>query len=162
MTAACPACRLEWKSWRWITRRSGRELEVGDLTALVIRAIYAICANSAILPETHPEWVLKTSEITAAAKTIVEDDELDFDAEHINSRRVGKVLGKLRIGTAGREAGRGARRWKVTQKDLDTWQRAYLLTLPSVLQGYLGASGANGGHGANGAEPDIDLRRVTL
>jgi hypothetical protein len=134
------------------------DLEIGDLTALIIRAINAVCAMNAINEKTPP-ITLKTAEITAAAQQIVADDELDFDQDMITSRRVGRVLGKMRLASGGRQSGRGARQWVVTYRDLEKWTLAYGLELPDELKRHVPSppvNGVNGGNGVNGATPDFE------
>lgn len=103
------------------------ELESGDLTVLVIRALCRSVGSdisdirdvSDIKGEDKP-WTLKTSQITDTAKEIAEELELDIKLEDITSRRIGRVLGKMRFKKA-REGGKGTRLWQVSSDELQGW-----------------------------------------
>jgi hypothetical protein len=58
---------------------------------------------------------------------------IDVDPCRVTNRRVGCVLGRLRIQKAPRPGGRGSRRWLVTRDDLYRWATAYGLPLPPAL-----------------------------
>jgi len=75
------------------------DLEGNDLTVLVIRALCqrAMNAISAISKGTPHEWDWKTSDITAAAKNLALEFEMDIDPERITSKRAGRVLGSMRL-----------------------------------------------------------------
>lgn len=136
-------------------------LEIGDLTMLVIRstirAISAVCAVSAIKPATPPPWEVKTSDLVSHAKELIEDEELDFDPEYVTSRRVGRVLGKLRVKSAPRSGGKGGRGWEVSGKHLQQWEASYLVTLPNEILGLLTINGPNGSNGPNGTHPNMSV-----
>jgi hypothetical protein len=108
------------------------EMESSDLTALVIRALChcAITAMSAVDIVTPSKfWILKTEDIMAAAKTIVQESELDLDSEKVTSRRVGRVLGQMRLTKEPRPGGKGSRLWHVSLADLHRWTTLY--SIPS-------------------------------
>jgi len=139
------------------------DLELSDLTALVIRAlchcaISAINAISAISKETPPCWDFKTAQIKEAAIEIAKDE--DGDIEYVNnSRRIGRVLGSMRLGKVPRPGGKGSRTWRVTLNDLGRWTTTYGLKLPDELQSTPhftnGTNGINGTNGTDTPLPDI-------
>jgi Domain of unknown function (DUF3854) len=103
------------------------DMESGDLTVLVIRALCrgAGCDISDIrdvsdIKREGKPWTLKTSQITETAKEIAEELELDIKLEDITSRRIGRVLGKMRFKKA-REGGKGTRLWQVSADELQDW-----------------------------------------
>ena len=74
------------------------DLEMPDLTSLVIRGICDICDITAISDiNTERGRTFKTKDITEKIISIVKDDEIDIDPENINSRRVGRTLSNLRL-----------------------------------------------------------------
>lgn len=104
-----------------------RQLEGADMTALVIRAICE-CADCDVgtlrdvwdvnsEPSAETKIFILTRDITAAARTIAETDELDVDLEKIESRRIGRTLGRLRIQKA-TESGTHRKGWKISQREL--------------------------------------------
>lgn len=112
------------------------DLESGDLTTLVIRtlcycAISAINAISAISEETPSDLVLTTAQVMLVARAVAKRD--DGDLERITNRRIGRVLGRMRLEKVPRPGGKGSRRWRVTLGDLERWTAAYGLTLPAPL-----------------------------
>jgi hypothetical protein len=103
------------------------DMESGDLTVLVIRALCRVagCDISDIrdvsdIKGEGKTWTLKTSQITETAKEIAEELELDVKLEDITSRRIGRVLGKMRFKKA-RESGKGTRLWQVSPEELQGW-----------------------------------------
>ena len=62
----------------------------------------------------------------------------DVDISRITNRRVGRVLGRLRLRQAPRPGGRGSRRWAVTLGDLAWWGLAYGLPMPTFVSGAVG------------------------
>ena len=136
------------------------ELESGDLTALVIRAlcqvaVTAVTAVTAVKKETPREWILKTEDITATAKVIATESEEDVDPERITSRRVGRVLSRMRLKQEPRPKRQGSRQWRVTVSDLKRWAESYGLqdSLPPFANG---GNGANGSNGANGQDSEAE------
>jgi Domain of unknown function (DUF3854) len=136
------------------------ELESADITALVIRAlcqcaINAISAIRAINLETHKffkEEVFKTADVVAAAKYVIGESELDIDPETVTNRRVGRVLGRMRLRQEPRSGGQGSRLWKVTLNDLLKWTELYSVPFPDSLH----ANGTNGFNGSNGTTNGVD------
>jgi hypothetical protein len=117
-------------------QRERPELEVSDLTALVIRALVQLAARdisdisaiSDITQETH-SLHFETSKVTDAAVKIAQDNELDIDPDYITSRRVGRILGKMRLRKE-REAGKGTRKWALSLRDLHRWTLSYAIPIP--------------------------------
>jgi hypothetical protein len=125
------------------------EMESGDLTALVIRALChcAVSAISAVANGTPPKtWILKTADITAAAKVVAADSELDIDPDRVTSRRVGRVLSRMRLEQIPRPGGHGSRLWRASAGDLQRWATLYAVPLPDPLS----VNGTNGFNGTNG------------
>ncbi len=144
-------------------QRERPDIEVSDLTVLLIRglcerAISAIKTVSAINPPTA--WELKTADITDAVKRIAEESEVDIDLEWVTSRRVGRLLGKLRFDKVSRSGGKGGRHWRIALVDLVRYATTYGLPLPDELNalvpnanqsgGSLPVNGSNGTNGTNG------------
>ena len=126
--------RMEALSVAYQRERSG--LETDDLTTLVIHAmcccaVSAIRAVSANSGETPSEFVFTTAQITAFVQTITQRNE--GDPNYVTSRRIGRVLGQMRLEKAPRPGGKGSRRWRVTLGDLARWTAAYGLPLPGPL-----------------------------
>lgn len=92
-------------------------------------AISDVCAISDVNTETPTVWELKTEEITEATKKVAVELEMDIDPERITSRRVGRVLGSLRL-TKSREKGRGTRGWRLSRHDLQRLAKSYCVALP--------------------------------
>jgi Domain of unknown function (DUF3854) len=110
------------------------DLEAGDMTALVLMALVACCANHANRAGEPAHWILETSEVTAAAKKIAVDIESTLSPDQIDSRRVGMALNKMRIRKHPRPSGKGRRKWEVSQADLQRWSLAYGISLPEQLR----------------------------
>ena len=126
--------RMETLSVAYQRERSG--LETDDLSTLVIRAmcycaVSAIRAVSANSGEAPSEFVFTTAQITAFVQTITQRNE--GDPNYVTSRRVGRVLGQMRLEKAPRPGGKGGRRWRITRADLARWTAAYGLPLPGPL-----------------------------
>jgi hypothetical protein len=116
-------------------QRERSDLESGDLTTLVIQALcaYTISAINGEAPSAW-EWVLTTQEITHIAQLITRVN--DGDPDCITNRRVGRVLGRMRLEKTHRPGGQGSHRWRVTLGGLERWTAAYGLPLPSSLISY--------------------------
>jgi hypothetical protein len=94
--------------------------ESGDLTALVIRALWKRFEQScAIVPSTSLEIpvFVTTKEVTEAVKEIATEIEADIDLEKVTSRVIGRILSKLRLPKARSDGGKG-RGWNVIGADL--------------------------------------------
>lgn len=123
--------RLEALSFDYQAERV--DLEVGDLTAIVIRALcrYAVNDVSDVKKETLSEsFSFGTSVITKAAKEVAEEIEADIDQEVITARRVGRVLAKMRLRSDRTAKRRG---WRITTGELLGWLTAYGISVPEEL-----------------------------
>lgn len=105
-----------------------QEFESGDLTVLVVRALCRCAQLDPADPEDinglerrAVEWVLKTAQITDAARALAEELELDMEAEHITARRVGRTLGKMRLRQAKRVSARDTKGWRLGAEELKGW-----------------------------------------
>jgi hypothetical protein len=110
------------------------DLEIGDLTAVVIRALcrYADKADCAVNAETSERsFSFKTATITKEAKEVVDEIEADMDPDAVTSRRVGRVLGKMRLKPDRTSKAKG---WRMSEGDLLGWLVAYGLPIPEALQ----------------------------
>lgn len=105
--------RIEALSHAYQSERS--TLEATDMTALTARAL-AKCLGD------KDSDVISTKDITAAAKQIAEDDELDIDAEYITSKRIGRILAKMRFK---KDKNTSKRAWVIELKDIDRWSTSY-------------------------------------
>ena len=92
-------------------------VEAGDMTALVIRALGMIVGklvrNEGELSEhsEHSElyrkrYFILTSIIAAAAQLLIQTNELDIDIDRVTTIRVGRALTKMRL-TNARQPGSG-------------------------------------------------------
>lgn len=127
--------RLEEMSWRYQQEENG-ELQSSDLTLLVLQGMCKLAAaksdindNSDVATST---WIFSTLQITEASQAFAENTEADVDKESITSRKVGRLLGKLRLRKT-REAGKGTRQWQITLTELERWARVYGIHLPAEL-----------------------------
>jgi hypothetical protein len=123
--------RLEALSVAYQEERA--DLEIGDLTALVIRALcrYVVTDVYDVSKETpDTAFSFGTSAVTKLAKDLAEEIEADIDPESITSRRVGRVLGKMRLKTDRTTKRRG---WKMSLGDLLGWLTAYGIPAPDEL-----------------------------
>ena len=143
-------------------------VEMSDLTALVIRALGMIVgkmvmderansANSANSANLSKRQFITTQTITAAAQTLIEAHELDYDSAHVTTRRVGLVLKKMRLESS-RPSRTAKRGWMVSLNDVVRWANSYGLEvkaitgisaqLPNILHDVVGAVGEVGAVGA--------------
>jgi hypothetical protein len=124
------------------------DFESGDLTRLVISAISAIFAISAILSDTP----LSTKQITDKAKEMAEEDETGIDPEKINSKRVGWILKRLRLKKDGRQDGKRGWQWMIKTADVERWRVAYSIG-ESGKRLPVGENGENGENGEMAETP---------
>jgi hypothetical protein len=113
------------------------ELESNDLTRLVLRSI--VRSIDADIEEPYSiekikqkgrEWCLSTDQITKNAHFLIEKEELDFNVETTNSKRIGKKISALRIRKDDKTKTRG---WSLTLSDLKSLLASYsLLELPEL------------------------------
>ena len=73
--------------------------------------------------------MITTAQIVQVAKAVAKRE--DGDSDRITDRRVGRVLGRMRLQKTPRPGGKGSRRWRVTLGDLQRWTAAYGLILPA-------------------------------
>ncbi len=110
------------------TQKERPALERSNLTALVIRAlcqctgasIASIPSISSIRMEKGNTpiakcWTLTTADITAAAITLAQDGDSEGETDHITSKRVGRILARLRLE---KDPDTSIRAWKLTADQL--------------------------------------------
>lgn len=107
------------------------DFESGDLTQLTVKALLrcmktSVSSVSSVASIKKGEsvkcWTLKTKDITEAAKAVVTEEELDMDPERLTSRRLGRVLGRLRLE---KNSDTSKRAWLVKETDLDRLSLAF-------------------------------------
>ena len=148
-------------------QKERRQLESGDTTALIIRAlikclgcdVVTLCDPCDVTLErvTDDKEFIRTADIETAAKEIAAADELDIDLEKLDSRQIGRILGKLRF-EKGNEGGTHKKGWKVSRRELARFVRAHGLAtdnshisnVTSVTEGHNVTSDAD----ASGISPD--------
>ena len=127
--------RLEAMSWHYQQEETA-EQQSSDLTLLILQAICKLAADKSDIKDNSDisltTWTFSTSQISEAAQTVAEGIEADIDKESITSRKVGRLLGKLRLRKT-REAGRGTRQWQTTLAELERWAAVYGIHLPVEL-----------------------------
>jgi hypothetical protein len=130
------------------------DLETSDTTGLLLQAL----CHCAIVPlgpcgplkSDTGVFTVTTSEVTEAFETVAEEEEADISwmGERAGcSRRIGKLLARLRFARAPRPGGVGSRRWRVELEDLYHRMIAYGLEVPSELLRLIPTNGPNGPHG---------------
>ena len=137
--------RLDALSVNYQTERP--DLETSDLTALVIRGLMACVAgvirgsdvsDVSDIGDINREsshssiFTFKTSRITDMTRLVAETMESDVSDDYINSRRVGRALGKMRL-EKDREGGKGTRQWKVPLWELERWGLTYGIPLADYI-----------------------------
>jgi hypothetical protein len=127
--------RLEEMSWRYQQEETS-DLQSSDLTLLVLQAMCKLAAAKSDIKDKSDvaasTWTFSTFQINEAAQAVAENTEADIDKESITSRKVGRLLGKLRLRKT-REAGKGTRQWQITLAELERWARVYGIHLPVEL-----------------------------
>jgi hypothetical protein len=119
------------------------EFETNDMTRLVVRTICTICTNSTISFTDEGIYTLETAEIAKEAKKLATDDEYGVDPENINSKRVAKILSRLRLKQP-KERKRGeARKWIVPNGEMVRWKLVYSINEEKT-EPYQETNGANG------------------
>lgn len=112
-------------------------LQTGDLSRLVVLGLCKCAANDLKqkgitgIDGKYPPFTFRTETITQATVQVANEQEADIDADKITSRRVGRVLGKLRFKPD--KAGGGKRQWIVTLDDLRRWAQVYAIPLDETL-----------------------------
>lgn len=112
-------------------QRERPDFESGDLTRLTVKALLR-CTETSVSSvlsmasikyrEGAKCWALKTKDITEAAKAVVTEEELDLDPERVTSRRLGRVLGRLRLE---KNPDTSKRSWLVKETDLASLSLAF-------------------------------------
>ena len=124
--------RLEEMSWRYQQEETSY-LQSSDLTLLVLQGMCKLAAVKSDIKDNSDvaisAWTFSTSQISEAAQTVAENNEADVDKESITTRKIGRLLGKLRLRKT-REAGKGTRQWQITLAELQRWARVYGIHLP--------------------------------
>jgi len=124
--------RLEEMSWRYQQEETG-DLQSNDLTLLILQGLCKLAADKSDIKDMSDipvtPWTFSTAQISEAAQAIAENVEADIDKESITSRKVGRLLGKLRLHKT-REAGKGTRQWQITLQELERWATVYGIHLP--------------------------------
>jgi Domain of unknown function (DUF3854) len=100
------------------------DFESADLTRLAVQALIR-CTETSVSSMFSVSsinkvggtkcWILKTKDITEAAQGLVVENELDLDPERVTSRRLGRVLGRLRLE---KNPDTSKRAWLVKETDL--------------------------------------------
>ena len=120
------------------------DLEATDPTRLAIMALGEMFALSV------SELIeFTTADLTQRINRLAQETEVVNEGEDFtNSRRVGRLLGRLRLRSAPR--GKTRRGWRITRAELDALARSYSMDLGNQL---------NGGNGGNGetAVPDAAI-----
>ncbi|HEV7893895.1 MAG TPA: DUF3854 domain-containing protein [Pyrinomonadaceae bacterium] len=113
-------------------QKERQQLESGDTTALIIRALCK-CLDCDVVTLCDPcdvdaeddfdeKEFVRTADIEMSAKEIAESDELDIDPEKLGSRQIGRILSKLRF-EKGSEGGTHKKGWKVSRYELSRFIR---------------------------------------
>lgn len=134
-----------------------QELEIPDLTILVVRSMLEVARTRLDLSGIKDIWdvkhpdshalMIETQVITEMAVKLVKEEELEFDPERVTARRVGRTLGKLRLA---KDTSHGAARgWVVTVRDLRRWADTYGLVSRNVLDATAPAQAQAGGQSAS-------------
>ncbi len=124
--------RMEELAWKY-HRDEKPDLETGDLTTLVIRALCKCVEGgvSGVKKEIPKEWIFNTSDIIAMTKQSAEEMGADIDPECITSRRVGRKMGEMRFERV--KGTKGVRQWRITLNELERWTASYGISLPDSL-----------------------------
>jgi hypothetical protein len=126
------------------------DFEDGNLGRLVVMAlcecaIKAMNSISAIKPGGgvgERGWIFETKRITEVVNELADDGEGPQPEasdegpgkQQISSKRVGRILAKLRIKQEARPGGKGSRRWGVPLRELKRWVLRYRLPYPEELE----------------------------
>ena len=133
------------------------DLSLAVIQALVACAINAIKANNAI--ERKGYFEVRTPDLVKEIKNIVLEQDLDIDPEKIQSRHVGRVLGRFRFEKMSRPGGIGSRMWKINIQHLVQLSLSYNILVPKgivcdkdISLGVCQDNGTNGTNGSDGPE----------
>jgi hypothetical protein len=120
--------RMNSLSERYQSER--QSFESGDLTALVIRALWKcygdFCAIVPSVPSNsgNTPAFLTTKVVTEAVKEIALEQEADINLEKVTSRTIGRVLSKLRLSSKRPDGSKG-RGHLVTRTELEKRMAAF-------------------------------------
>ena len=140
------------------------DLEYGDLTTVIIKALLKLVANVANVtnvanvPGRVPPVKFTTASLADTVLEIARDDEIDIgvapDADEKDYKkqvsalikRIGHALHKMRLRKPKRDRGETERTWQVTHGDVRGWALAYGIPSADPLQdigdiGYIGDIG---------------------
>ena len=124
--------RLEELSWLYQQEETA-EQQSGDLTLLILQGLCKLAADMSDIKDNSDirktAWTFSTSQISEAVQSIAKNTEADIEIDAITSRKVGRLLGKLRLRKT-REAGKGTRQWQITLNELERWSAVYGIHLP--------------------------------
>lgn len=136
------------------------ELELADTTRVTIQALVA-CAIRAIKANSANKNVklvnVKVQDVTQAIINLIEEDDIDLMPAYITSRKIGKILAKLRFPEAPRVNGKGSRMRSIDLKDLAELAKSYNVEFDDLVpfivvdsNESLPNNGTNGINGTNG------------
>ena len=112
-------------------QRERVDLEPSDLTALVIRALVRIILGDvgdvSDVSDVSKVTLLETAQITEAVIQEARETEADIEPDYITSRRVGRVLSKMRFKKNDKNTAKG---WQIATSDLRRWAASYGVILP--------------------------------
>jgi len=124
--------RIEDLSWYYQQEESA-EQQSGDLTLLVLQGLFRLVdaksGMSDVSDISRATWTFATAQISESAQMVAERLEADIDGDSISSKKVGRLLGKLRLRRS-REGGKGTRQWQITLEELQRWSAVYGIRLP--------------------------------
>ncbi len=135
------------------------ELETSNLTVIVIKALChcASCATCATTNETTKDYIVTSAEVAEKSKEIASEMDSSIDLDTITSQRVGIILGQLRLKEDPRPGGKGSRRRKYTNIDLERWSKTYGIGLPDTLK----PSGTSGTAGTSGTDTEYSEENIS-
>ena len=119
-------------------------VEAADLTSLVIRAmgmiIGRIFRTELVVSEVNTlsevykkrQFILTTT-ITHASQALAEVLELDINPDSLTTRRIGRVLGKMRLSKS-RQVGTGKSGWMISLSDVDRWAGSHGLNITELTE----------------------------
>lgn len=127
--------RLEELSWLYQQEETADQ-QSGDLTLLILQGLCKLAADKSDIKDNSDirttAWTFSTSQISEAVKVIAENTEADIELDSITARKVGRLLGKLRLRKT-REAGKGTRQWQITLNELERWSVVYGIHMPTEI-----------------------------
>jgi len=141
-------------------------VEESDLTILVIRALGLVVGKTVreqlgVRDVSDGSDVYRmnsfflTSTITTACQAFVVAMELDINPDQVSSRKVGRVLAKMRLPKA-RQQGTGQKGWMISIADVVRWIISYGLDMNVLAELNIVPHGLNAANVTNGetTQPD--------